>query len=591
DLDRAWTAEHFVGAGELARRWERHPEWVDGYLNYLPFGPPPMRNETCYVYRTISAPRRMAVEMRIYALDNIRAWLNGTVVAQAMNPGRRGSSRFAASLVAKLNLKAGANRLLVKITSMHGKRGFSFAMPPFTPSNGFVPGRGIRSVRPRDDALARLREFRFDVTPIPMYDPARLRMAEELEKNVPGTQEGNAYLRRLAALREKLRPALDLVKASSPAADDPTVARAAKAIDEFWADEIRRLPPVAFLKCPPHRVNAIAPIITGGTRPSSICVLDPSKPTAEPRVVYHDPRRAIFDVNVSYDAKTLLFSASGGAPGGWHVYEIGVDGKGAGQITGGNCSDMMPVLLPNDEIMFVSDRAGTVVVCQPRRAGILYVCYRDGSNVRRVSGNTLSDHTPQVMNDGRVIFTRWDYGVDKNVFCRQNLWTMNPDGTRFQLFGSNTKEDPNAFWKAQPIPGRPEVVCVFGPHHNYHAGMIGLVWDRPVGYRKDLRGEGFRWVTRELPTYGDITLPWGYRDPFPLNEHLFLVSYGGDGGGKSRRDLLDDRGNRKLLHEDEGKPGCRSERASGRRSSRRSATTPNTSTGTPTRPTSIPMRS
>jgi hypothetical protein len=86
--------------------------------------------------------------------------------------------------------------------------------------------------------------------------------------------------------------------------------------------------------------------------------------------------------------------------------------------------------------------------------------------------------------------------------------------------------------------------------------MIGLVWDRPVGYRKDLRGEGFRWVTRELPTYGDITLPWGYRDPFPLNEHLFLVSYGGDGGGKSRLYLLDDRGNRKLIHEAEGKLGC-----------------------------------
>jgi len=213
-------------------------------------------------------------------------------------------------------------------------------------------------------------------------------------------------------------------------------------------------------------------------------------------------------------------------------------------------------MLPSGEIMFVSTRAGTRVVCQKQPSGLLYVCNRDGTNVRRVSGNTLSDHTPQVMNDGRVLFTRWDYGVDKNVFCRQNLWTMNPDGTRFQLFGSNTKEDPNAFWEARQIPGRPEVLCVFGPHHQYHAGMIGLVWDRPVGYHKDLRGEGFRWVTGDLPSVADTTMPWAYQDPWPINERLFLVSYGGEGGRKNRLYLLDDRGNRKCIYEAAGKLGC-----------------------------------
>ena len=112
--------------------------------------------------------------------------------------------------------------------------------------------------------------------------------------------------------------------------------------------------------------------------------------------------------------------------------------------------------------------------------------------VRKVSGNTLSDHTPQVLNDGRVLFTRWDYGIDKNVFCRQNLWTMNPDGTGFRLFGSNTKEDPDGFWHARAIPGRPEVVCVFGPHHSNHGGMIGLVWNRMAGRARDRRGEESR---------------------------------------------------------------------------------------------------
>jgi hypothetical protein len=300
----------------------------------------------------------------------------------------------------------------------------------------------------------------------------------------------------------------------------------------------------------------------------SICVFDPARPKEPARVIYHDEDGAIFDMNVSYDAKKLFFSAKSdsGVRGGWDIYEIGVDGTGLKRITHGDTnlklgsteerfidSCISPVELPSGEIMFVSTRAGTYVNCQSEPAGHLYVANRDGSNVRRVSGNTHSDHTPQVMNDGRVLFTRWDYGVDKNVFLRQSLWTMNPDGTRLGLFSGNTIENPNSFWEARPIDGRPEVVCVFGPHHTNHAGMIGLLWNR-LGYEVP-RGVGFRWVTQELPLVDDIELGWGYQDPYPINEHLFLVSYGGDGDLRNRIYILDDRGNKKCIYED-AELGC-----------------------------------
>ena len=234
--------------------------------------------------------------------------------------------------------------------------------------------------------------------------------------------------------------------------------------------------------------------------------------------------------------------------GRWHIYELGVDGKNFKRITDGASNNISPIELPSGEVMFVSTRMDTCTMCQPRRSGLLYVADRDGGNVRRVSSNTLSDHTPQVMDDGRILFTRWDYGIDKNVFARQTLWTMNPDGTRFQLFFGNTIEDPNGFWEARPIPGRPEVLCVFGPHHNWQAGMIGLVWNR-AGIEAP-RGTGFRWVTQEIPVIGDLSFAWGYQDPMPINERLFLVSYGGDGEQKNRIYLVDDRGNKKCLIED-----------------------------------------
>ncbi len=570
NLAATWQARTFPGMTDTARGWVKHPEWVDGFRNQLPVGPAPMRNETCYLYRTVTAAKAASVEMHIFARDNIRVWLGGKVLAQANNPGRSGASRFDASVIATMNLAAGVNHLLVKITSMHGRHGFAFAIPQVTPFSPHRPGAGPRVAgrfRPGDepyasgdkalpvrtpphaDALRRLRELAFDVRPIPMYDPPRLKIADVMERQTPPTPAGAAYLSRLAALRRTVSAAL------APSAAEAPVIGAAGRVEAFWRKEIAALPPIAFIRCPPFAVNAIAPYIARGATPASICVFDPARPNRAPRVIFAEDGTAIFDMNVSYDAKTILFSARRrGVGGGWHVYEIGVDGTGLKQITKGWCDDISPLLLPSGEVMFVSTRAGTRVVCQKQPAGVLYVCNRDGSNVRRVSGNSLSDHTPQIMNDGRVLFTRWDYGVDKNVFCRQNLWTMNPDGTAFQLFGPNTKEDPNGFWQARAIPGRGEVVCVFGPHHQYHAGMIGLVWDRP-GF-EPIRGESFRWVTRELPTVGDMTLSWGYQDPWPINEHQYIVSYGGDGGRKNRQYLLDSRGNRKCIYEAEGTLGC-----------------------------------
>jgi len=556
DLSRSWNGEHFIGEENPVRKWQKHSEWFDGFLNYLPVGPAPMKNETCYLYRTITTQQAMDVDISIYALDNIRVWLNGKDIGQAGNPNRAGSSRFAASLLKKISLKKGPNRLLVKITSMHGLHGFAFSMPPFTPSNNFRPGTTINSVAPSKAPESIVRNFRFDITPIAMYDPATLKMAEYLENNVPETSSGAAYTKRLTALKKQTGSINAALNSSKPVSESD-VTRAAFAIDQFWENEIKDLPPIAFIKCPPFGVNAIAPYTASGSSPASICVFDPSRPNKAARVVFSDPAMKLFDMNLSYDGKTIFFSAKGKATGGWHIYEIGIDGKGLKQITSGSSSNISPVLLPNGEIMFVSTRADTRVMCQTQPSGLLYICNRDGSNVRKVSANTLSDHTPQMMNNGRVIFTRWDYGIDKNVFSRQNLWTMNPDGTALQIFGSNTKEDPDGFWQARAIPGRPEVISVFGPHHSYHAGMIGLIWNRPVGRAIDRRGEGFRWITSQLPTISDITLSWGYQDPYPINEHQFIVSFGGDGENKNRLYLLDDRGNRKLLYvAAEEKMGC-----------------------------------
>jgi len=393
------------------------------------------------------------------------------------------------------------------------------------------------------EATETVQRFKLDVPRIPLYGPAQLPINRVLENSVAPTTGGSKFLARLDRLREHLPPAAEKDAVS-----------AARTIDRYWSETIRGLGPIVFLRRPLLAVNAVSPYETAPRAPASICVFDPGRPDQPPKVIHDLPDGSIFDLNVSYDAKTLFFSAwNRNVKGGWHIYEIGIDGSGLKQIADGPDNDISPLLLPDGRVMFVSTRAGNMLVCQPRRAGVLYTCNRDGSDVRRVSSNTLSDHTPQIMDDGRVLFTRWDYGIEKGVFSRQALWAMNPDGTRFQLFFGNTIEDPNAFWQARPIPGRPEVVCTFGPHHKFQAGMVGLVYN---GLGKEApRGTGFRWITDELPIVADISFPWGFQNAFPVNEHLFLVSYGGDGERRVRLYLLDDRGNRKCIYED-AKLGC-----------------------------------
>ncbi len=160
---------------------------------------------------------------------------------------------------------------------------------------------------------------------------------------------------------------------------------------------------------------------------------------------------------------------------------------------------------------------------------------RDGSHVRCVSQNTLADFSPQMLPDGRVLFTRWEY-VDRDLTYRQSLWTQNPDGRHYQLFFGNTVREVGTFWQARPVPGHHNlVVATFAPHHGWPHGAIGLIQNR-LGLEAP-RDHGYTWITQEFPEIGDRSFRWSYRDPFPVSDYQFLVAYGG-GGGRSGRFAL-----------------------------------------------------
>ena len=283
----------------------------------------------------------------------------------------------------------------------------------------------------------------------------------------------------------------------------------------------------------------------------SIRIFDPSRPGSPAATVFQDPGGCIYDMNISFDARTLLFSYRRQGEGYWHLWRIGVDGSGLRQLTDGAYHDVSPCQLPDGDIVFVSTRRFGYTLCQPGPASNLHCMAADGSNIRCVSMNTLSDFSPQMLPDGRVLFTRWEY-VDRDLTFRQSLWTQYPDGTAYQLYFGNTIRDVATFWQARPLPGRNDrAVATFAPHHGYPHGAIGVI-DRAAG-PEGPQGKGFLYITREFPHIGDSQNEWSYRDPFPLDDRTFLCSYGG--GGRFRIYLLDSSGRKRRLYEDP-QAGC-----------------------------------
>ncbi len=263
--------------------------------------------------------------------------------------------------------------------------------------------------------------------------------------------------------------------------------------------------------------------------------------------------------DLSFDGQRVLFSFHPANEKNFHLYEVGIDGTGLRQLTSGIYDDVDPIYLPDDEhIIFASTRGHNYVRCMPpTNSFTLTRCRLDGTGMYLISRNNEPDYLPALLDDGRVIYTRWEY-TDKPLWRAQSLWTMNPDGTRAATYWGNQSVWPDLLKDARQIPGSTKVMFTGSAHHNWFSGSIGIVDTRqglnfPGGLAK---------VTAELawPESGNGPVdplasahyhPSGryeaYQNPYPLSENVFLVS--ANRAGKFVLYLMDTAGNRELIYE------------------------------------------
>ena len=270
------------------------------------------------------------------------------------------------------------------------------------------------------------------------------------------------------------------------------------------------------------------------------------------------------------DSKTLPVNEDGPAEAYFHLYEINADGAGLRQLTDGCYDDMMPCYLPDGGIAFVSTRRRGYSRCfgpnfsNRWHSYTLHRVNADGSGLRILSLNDVSEWFPSVAHDGQILFARWDY-IDRDAVTHQNLWVARPDGTSPAAVWGNATPKPHCTFQAKPIPGSHKIVFIASAHHAVTGGPV-CVLDPTVD--PNSQAAITRITPGPYPEAESSRIEEYYASPWPLSENYFLVAYSparlvfeGEHMHNPNPDnalglyLLDAAGNRELLYRD-AKLGC-----------------------------------
>jgi hypothetical protein len=224
----------------------------------------------------------------------------------------------------------------------------------------------------------------------------------------------------------------------------------------------------------------------------------------------------------------------------YFLYEAAIDGSWVRQLTGTPrdplktmdgretvmIEDSDPSYLPDGGIVFVSTRSQNYGRCHGGRytpALMLYRSDKDGSALRPLSYGIENETTPSVLNDGRIIYTRWEY-VDRHEMEFHKLWWKRPDGTGVSSYYGNDTIYPLMISEARAIPGSQKVIATGVAHHSFHTGTMIM-----IDVQKGENGPDP--VTRITPEVRfpesdeNDGKPGAFSTPFPLTENLYLASY------------------------------------------------------------------
>lgn len=258
----------------------------------------------------------------------------------------------------------------------------------------------------------------------------------------------------------------------------------------------------------------------------------PGRESAIETVFTPEGNAFIGDLDLHYDAERLLLSTPN-AEGRWGIAELDLTTRTLIRlplIDEPDVHNYDACYLPDERIVFCSTAPFIGVPCIGGHSKVtnLYLRDQDG-RIRRLTHDQDHNWCPAVLNNGRILYQRWEYADIAHTFMRI-LFHANPDGSQqMEYYGSNSFW-PTAMFYARPIPGHPtKIVTVVGGHHDAPRQGELVILD-PARGRHEADG-----AVQRIPGYGKPVDPvildgligssWPrFLHPCPLSEHYVIVS-------------------------------------------------------------------
>lgn len=248
------------------------------------------------------------------------------------------------------------------------------------------------------------------------------------------------------------------------------------------------------------------------------------------------------DIDVSFDGKKIIFSVRLEDPDPnddfippWNIYEYNLEtGQSRPLMSAINASkgdDISPRYLPDGRIAFTSTRQKETKAIllqenlgKPQFSALdedentkafgLHIMDENGNNIEQLSFNQSHDLDPVVLNNGEILFSRWDNM--NRVANAVNLYKIGPDGTNLQIvYGAHSHASSTAIpvqfvRPREMMDGR--VMAILKPFAGTFGGGDIVIIDVPNNIDNAQQSATINNITTDL-----LPSPGGrYHDAYPL---------------------------------------------------------------------------